>query len=191
MKGIAEIDPVLLKKKCYTYEDYAKLPEGARYQLIGGQLIMTPAPSTYHQEISKHLEYLLYEYVELKQKLGKVYDAPVDVYLEDEETYQPDIIFISNNRLGIIKKEKIEGAPDLIIEILSPSTAYYDLVHKKEIYAKYRVKEYWIVDPMGKWIELYKNVNGAFLLTTKARKGESVCSEILAGFKVALDAIFL
>ena len=116
MKGIAEIDPVLLEKKCYTYEDYAKLPEGARYQLIGGQLIMTPAPSTYHQEISKHLEYLLYEYGELRQKLGKVYYAPVDVYLEDEETYQPDIIFISNNRLDIIKKEKIEGAPDIIIE---------------------------------------------------------------------------
>ncbi len=190
MKGIAEIYPVLLEKKCYTYEDYAKLPEGARYQLIGGQLIMTPAPSTYHQEISKHLEYLLYEYGELRQKLGKVYDAPVDVYLEDEETYQPDIIFISNKRLDIIKKEKIEGAPDLIIEILSPSTAYYDLVHKKEVYARHRVREYWIVDPIGKWIELYKNDNGAFLLVTKARKGESISSEILAGFKVELDAIF-
>ena len=71
MKGIAEMDTVLLEKKCYTYEDYAKLPEGAMYQLIGGQLIMTPAPLIYHQEISKHLEYLLYEHVELKQKLGK------------------------------------------------------------------------------------------------------------------------
>ena len=91
MKGIAEIDPVLLEKKRYTYEDYAKLPEGARYQLIGGQLIMTPAPLIYHQEISKRLEYLLYQYVELRQKLGRVYYAPVDVYLEDVETYQPDI----------------------------------------------------------------------------------------------------
>lgn len=185
------MDPVLLEKKCYTYEDYAKLPEGARYQLIGGQLIMTPAPSTYHQEISKRLEYLLYEYVELRQKLGKVYYAPVDVYLEDEETYQPDIIFISNTRLDIIKKEKIEGAPDIIIEILSPSTAYYDLVHKKELYARHSVKEYWIVDPIGKWIELYKNDNGAFLLVTKARKGESISSEVLVGFTVALDTVFL
>ena len=153
MKGIAEIDPVLLEKKCYTYEDYAKLPEGVRYQLIGGQLIMTPAPLIYHQEISKRLEYLLYEYGELRQKLGRVYYAPVDVYLEDVEAYQPDIIFISNTRIDIIKKEKIEGAPDIIIEILSPSTAYYDLVYKKEVYARHRVKEYWIVDPIGKWIE--------------------------------------
>ncbi len=190
MKGIAEIDPVLLEKKCYTYEDYAKLPEGVRYQLIGGQLIMTPAPLIYHQEISKRLEYLLYEYGELRQKLGRVYYAPVDVYLEDVEAYQPDIIFISNTRIDIIKKEKIEGAPDIIIEILSPSTAYYDLVYKKEVYARHRVKEYWIVDPIGKWIELYKNDNGAFLLATKARKGESISSEVLAGFKVALDAIF-
>ena len=106
------------------------------------------------------------------------------------EAYQPDIIFISNTRIDIIKKEKIEGAPDIIIEILSPSTAYYDLVYKKEVYARHRVKEYWIVDPIGKWIELYKNDNGAFLLATKARKGESISSEVLAGFKVALDAIF-
>lgn len=191
MKGTAEIDAVLHEKKIYTYEDYAKLPEGLPYQLIGGKLIMTPAPSTYHQEISKRLEYLLYEYAELKQKLGKVFYAPIDVYFEEEETYQPDIIFISNDRIGIIKKEKIEGAPDIIIEILSPSTAYYDLVHKKDVYAKHGVKEYWIVDPIEKWVESYKNENGKFILIGRGQKDESINSAVLIGFKVKLDAIFV
>lgn len=191
MKGTTEIDAVLHEKKIYTYEDYAKLPEGTPYQLIGGKLIMTPASSTYHQEISKRFEYLLYEYAELKQKLGKVFYAPIDVYFEDEETYQPDIIFISNDRIGIIKKEKIEGAPDMIIEILSPSTAYYDLVHKKDIYAKHGVKEYWIVDPIEKWVESYKNENGKFILIGRVQKGESISSTVLIGFKVKLDTIFV
>ena len=189
MKEIMEID-VIPEKERYTYEDYARLPEGAPYQLIGGQLIMVPAPIPHHQEVSKRLEYLLYEHVELKQKLGKVYDAPIDIYFEDEETYQPDIIFISNERLQIIKEDKIEGAPDMVIEILSPSTAYYDLVHKKDVYARHGVKEYWIVDPMEKKIEVYENKNGEWTLFKKAGKSERINSIIIDGFEVEIDAIF-
>lgn len=191
MRGTTEIDTALHEKKSYGYEDYAKLPEGAPYQLIGGKLIMTPATSTYHQEISKRLGYLLYEYAELKQKMGKVFNAPIDVYFENEETYQPDIIYISNDRAEIIKTEKIEGAPDLIIEVLSLSTAYYDLIHKKNIYAKHRVKEYWIVDPIEKWIESYKNENGKFILIGRVQKGEDINSTTLTDFKVALNTIFV
>ena len=189
MGDTMEVD-VIPEKKSYTYEDYARLPEGSPYQLIGGELIMVPAPLPYHQKVSKRLEYLLYEYAELKQKLGEVYYAPIDVYLEEEETYQPDIIFISNERLEIIKEDKIEGSPDIVIEILSPSTAYYDLVHKKEIYARHGVKEYWIVDPMEKKIEVYENKNGEFALFKKAEKTERISSIIIDGFEVELDAIF-
>ncbi|MBI4595984.1 MAG: Uma2 family endonuclease [Candidatus Tectomicrobia bacterium] len=181
---------VIPEKKTYTYEDYAKLPEGAPYQLIGGQLIMTPSPTTYHQKISKRLEFLLYEYAELKNRLGEVYDAPIDVYLEEEETYQPDIIFIAQERLHIIKKEKVEGAPDLVVEILSPSTAYYDLKHKKTIYGKHGVREYWIVDPVEKSIEVYENNKGELLLAAQAIKEGKVISQIVAGFEVELTTIF-
>jgi Uma2 family endonuclease len=184
-----EID-VISERKRYTYEDYAKLPEGAPYQLIGGHLVMVPAPVPYHQEVSKRLGYLLYEHVELKQKLGEIYNAPIDVYLEEEETYQPDILFISNERLGIIKEDKIEGAPDMVIEILSPSTAYYDLVHKKEVYARHGVREYWIVDPMKKKIDVYENKNGEFIIVKKAEKGEKISSIIIHGFEVEIDVIF-
>jgi len=185
--------PVLSKvegRKRYTYEDYAKLPEGAPYQLIGAHLIKLPAPVPYHQEVSKKIGYLLYEHVELKQKLGEIYSAPIDVYFEEEETYQPDIVFISKERIWIIKEDKIEGAPDLVIEILSPSTAYYDLVHKKEIYARHGVKEYWIVDPMEKKIDIYENRGGEFIFFKKAGKSERINSIIIQGFEVELDAIF-
>jgi len=106
------------KKEMYTYDDYAKLPEGAPYQLIGGKLIMTPAPSIHDQDIAKKLLVRLFS---LEEKgLGKVFHAPINVYFEETETYQPDIIFISKERLGIIEEESIKGAPDLVIEILPP-----------------------------------------------------------------------
>ncbi len=178
------------EKQSYTYKDYASLPEGAPYQLIGGQLIMTPSPIPYHQKVSKKLEFMLYEYVELKNHLGEIFDSPIDVYLEEKETYQPDIIFISKERLEIIKEQKIEGAPDLVIEILSPSTAYYDLRHKKEIYAKHGVKEYWIVDPIEKNIEVYENKNREFIIIQIVRKKGKIRSTIISGFELEIETIF-
>ncbi|MDA8215494.1 MAG: Uma2 family endonuclease [Nitrospiraceae bacterium] len=176
-------------KKQYTYEDYEKLPEGAPYQLIGGELIMTPSPVPYHQIISRRIEFELLKFVE-DRKLGEVIDAPMDVYLSETETYQPDIIFISNERMNIIGEKKIEAAPDLVIEILSESTAYYDLRHKKRIYESSGVKEYWIADPMEKSIEVYENVNGEFKIYSQAMEKGRVNSKLLEGFGVELEKIF-
>ena len=177
------------KKKKYTYEDYAKLPEGAPYQLIGGELIITPAPTPYHQRISRKIEFLLIEYVE-KNELGEVFDAPIDVYFEETETYQPDIIFISKERLNIISETKIKGAPDLIIEILSPATAYYDLGRKYEVYEKNGVKEYWIVHPERKSIEIYQNQEGQFKLIQIAKEKDTVNSSLFKDFELNLEKIF-
>ncbi len=181
----------LEKKQLYTYEDYAKLPEGAPYQLIGGELVMTPSPIPYHQRISKRIEFLIYEFAEKKKGLGEVLDAPVDVYFEEKETFQPDILFILKDRLNIVGEKKIEAAPDLIVEILSPSTAYYDLRHKKDVYARHGVKEYWIVDPIEKSIEIYENKEGEFILIIKASSGKGkVSSKLLDGLTVDIEEIF-
>ena len=178
------------KKRPCTYEDYIKLPEGAPYQLIGGELVMTPSPTPYHQKVSKRLEFMIYEYVERKNQLGEVYAAPLDVCLEEEETYQPDIIFISKERLQIIKENMVEGAPDLVIEILSPSSAYYDLRHKKTIYARHGVREYWIVDPLEQSIEIYENRDGEFMLIGSVARQGVVRSAIISGLEFELGTIF-
>ena len=176
-------------KEIYTYEDYAKLPEGAPYQLIGGILVMTPSPTPYHQEISRKLEFKLLDFVE-KNDLGHIYDAPLDVYFSDKEVYQPDIIFISKAREGIIGSKMITGAPDIVIEILSPSTAYYDLRKKFRVYEHSEVGEYWIVDPDLKKIEIYGKDNQKFKLCSEAETKGVVSSKLLEGFSVAPDEIF-
>ena len=176
------------KKKKYTYEDYARLPEGAPYQLINGELIMTPAPTPYHQRVSRKIEFLLIQYVE-NNNLGEVFDSPIDVYFSEEDVFQPDIIFISKERFNIIGEKKIEGAPDLIIEILSPATAYY-LGRKYEVYEKNGVKEYWIVHPERKSIEIYQNQEGQFKLIQTAKEKGIIKSKLIKNFEINLEKIF-
>lgn len=176
-------------QKKYTVRDYELLPEGSPYQLINGDLVMTPAPTTYHQIILMNLSNEIYNYVR-KHKLGQVIVSPVDVYFSDVETYQPDIVFIRNENLKIIGEKRIEAAPDLIIEILSESTAYYDLKHKKNVYEKTGVKEYWIVDPMDKNIETYENVNKEFIKLQKANINDVIKSKVITGFALSAGEIF-
>lgn len=177
------------KKKSYTYEDYAKLPEGAPYQLIGGELVMVPAPTPYHQYVSGNIYSALKEFVE-KNSLGQVYYSPIDVYFGEAETYQPDIVFVLKEKLSIVGETKIEGAPDLIIEILSPSTAYYDLGRKYEIYEKSGVKEYWVVHPERKSIEIYQNEGNQFKLVQSVKEMGIINSPLLRNFKLNLEKIF-
>jgi Uma2 family endonuclease len=177
------------EKGFYTYEDYAKLPEGAPYQLIGGKLVMTPAPIPYHQEVSAKLEFKIYEYIQ-KNKLGKMYHSPIDVYFEETEVYQPDIIFISRERLDIVKENKIEGAPDLVIEILSPTTAYYDLKHKKFIYGKHGVREYWVVDIIDKTVDIYENSGNELILIESVKGDGKIKSKVISGLEIELSEIF-
>jgi Uma2 family endonuclease len=139
----------------YTAKDYFNLPEGSPYQLIEGELIMTPSPLTEHQIISKNLELAIYLHVK-KNNLGLALNAPIDVYLNNKNAYQPDIIFISNKNKDIIRKHGIDGAPDLVIEILSPSNSYYDVRVKKDVYERSGVIEYIIVDPRTKSIDVYR-----------------------------------
>ena len=138
----------------YTVLDYYALPEGSPYQLIEGELIMTPAPTRHHQSISRNLEFLILNHVK-KNNLGFVYDAPIDVYLDDNNAFQPDIIFISNNNKFIMEDKGILGAPDLVIEIASPSTMGYDISAKQRVYERCGVKEYIMVNPIEKSVSVF------------------------------------
>lgn len=175
-------------EKAYTYEDYRQLPEGSPYQLIGGRLVMTPSPTPRHQFISARI-FRLMMYVEEKE-LGVVAYAPLDVYLEATEVFQPDIVFISRERLNIIGPDRINGAPDLVVEILSPTTAYYDLKKKFRVYEKHGVREYWIVDPEDHSIQIYVLQDGKLKLHQEAIVEGSVQSQVLAGFSVDVRNVF-
>ena len=118
-----------------TVENYKILPEtGPRYQLIEGDLYMAPAPNRYHQDISRNLEYILLDYLE-ENPIGKLYDAPFDVYLDQYNVFQPDILVVLNDRLSILTDAGAEGAPDFVVEILSPKTARLDKDNKRRVYA--------------------------------------------------------
>lgn len=175
----------------FTYEDYKNLPESEtkRYELIEGELIMVPSPTFEHQDISVRLEFALYEFVR-KHKLGTVLDAPLDVVLDDENVVQPDIIFISKARSHIIHKEAIKGAPDLVIEILSPSTSERDRTVKKKLYARAGVTEYWLVDPESKTVELFKLGEAGFERAALYKKDETLTSLVLPGLRIPLSEIF-
>ncbi|MBS3909368.1 MAG: Uma2 family endonuclease [Actinobacteria bacterium] len=176
------------KKDKYTYEDYLRLPEDKRYELIRGELVMVPAPKTKHQRISLRLLRLLSDYVE-KNNAGEIFPAPTDVYFDDENVVQPDILFISKERQEIITEDNIKGAPDLVVEIVSPSSAYYDLVKKKKIYARFGVKEYWAVDPEEKTVEVYLSAD-VFKVAQSLSEGDSLSSAMFPGLSVDLIELF-
>jgi Uma2 family endonuclease len=180
--------PSVATKK-HTYDDYTKLPEGAGYQLIGGDIITIPSPDIAHQEISGRLVFELHKLVHDKG-IGEVFHAPTDVYFSETNTFQPDILYITKDRIDIIKESRIEGAPDLVIEILSPTTGYYDLVHKKNTYESSGVKEYWLVDPVEKTIEVLGNSRDGFVVHTRAKGEGTVTSNLVAGFSVDLRTLF-
>ncbi|TWT96561.1 Uma2 family endonuclease [Neorhodopirellula pilleata] len=133
-------------KKKLTYQDYIGFPDdGNRHEIIDGDHFMNPAPSVYHQAVSRRIQFQLYTQIELKQ-LGIVADAPIDVQLTPHDIVQPDLVIVLAGR-SIITPTKIKGVPDHLIEILSPSSDYNDRVLKFNLYEREKVPEYWIVDP--------------------------------------------
>ena len=183
------MSPAVIEKKKRTYEDYLKTPEDERYELIEGELLMTPAPIPKHQRISRKIEFVLEKFV-TENDLGEIFDAPCDVYLDDENIVQPDILFISKERLNIIGEKNIQGAPDLVIEIISESSAYRDFVQKKRLYARFGVKEYWIALPVEESIELYILKDSAYTLHKTYGKDDILESPALKDLKIALKNIF-
>ncbi len=149
-------------------EVYKMLPEGTLAELINGQLFMSPAPTNQHQRILKKIFKVLDSFVEEKN-LGEVFLAPSDVYLDqNSNAVQPDLYFVSKqNKMIIRDTEPNEGAPDLIIELLSPGNTKHDAITKKNLYEKFGVKEYWIVDPATKETTVYQLQNNSYELVGK------------------------
>ncbi|HLN64542.1 MAG TPA: Uma2 family endonuclease [Symbiobacteriaceae bacterium] len=174
----------------FTYADYCLLPEDKRYELVEGDLLLTPAPSVRHQMIVAALLARIYLFAD-SQGLGRVLTAPTDVILSDENVVQPDLLFVSASRLGIMQPHGgVHGAPDLAIEILSPSNPARDQVLKRKLYGKYGVREYWIVDPQGQTVEVLTRTEGGLQTWQVFPMSTSLESPLLPGFTVRVSDLF-
>lgn len=150
---------------------------------------MVPSPSVSHQEVSKRLLMALVGWVE-NRGLGKVYDAPLDVVLSEHDVVQPDLPYVSRDRQGIIKEADIWGAPDLVAEILSSSTTRWDREIKREVYARFGVRELWLVDPQARSIEVATLKDGEFMTLQACTPGTTPVSPVLPGFTFDVGALF-
>jgi len=150
-----------------TYSDYAALPDdGRRYELHQGELSVTPGPGTRHQGALIALGSRLFEHVRARG-LGKVFVAPTDCILSNVTVVQPDVFYIASDRLSIISERGIEGAPTLVIEVLSPSTTHLDRGRKMKLYTEHGVPYYWIADPESRSVEAYTLTGTAYALAAR------------------------
>lgn len=174
----------------WTYDDWLRLPDdGYRYEVIDGVLHMTPPPAIGHQRASHRLDVAMSNFVEA-HRLGEVFSAPTGVRLPGQPVpVQPDIFFVSAERRDIIAEDYVEGAPDLVVEILSPGNWLYDRKEKMEAYAAAGVPEYWIVDHRTRSIEVFQLEGETFALLGKFEAGAVARSRSLAGFEVRVDEV--
>ncbi len=172
-----------------TYEDYCNLPDDERYEVIDGELIMVAAPRRVHQGTSRNISTPLDIYVKAN-RLGEMYYAPTDVILSDINVVQPDILFVSNSRSHILADEGIRGAPDLVIEILSPSTAQLDTVRKRELYGRFGVAEYWQVDTDDLSVVVLTLADDDYETAGVFGLGDTLVSPLLTEFRLDVDDIF-
>ena len=174
----------------FTYDDYLTLSnDGKRHEILDGELVMTPAPSPEHQEILLNLIELLRGFVRAESR-GKVFCAPTDVVLSMTDVVQPDIVFVSKERLNIITRKNVVAAPDIVVEIVSEATEKLDRVTKKELYERFGVKEYWIVDPEKQTIEVYELRGREYSTPHMYRASDPFRTTLLSNFSFTVGSIF-
>lgn len=185
---------VLAKKM--TYRTFREMEfddnDNFLYELLNGELVKKSAPSVSHQRMVVDLVFKIKLFIQ-ETNAGEVLCAPVDVYLDDENVPQPDIVFVSEKRLKIIDENEgiVMGAPDLVVEIISPSSLKRDRFDKKELYERFGVKEYWLVDPNNTTIEVHKNrKNGGFKLFSFAAVKGKIKSSVLKEFQLDVADFF-
>ena len=172
-----------------TYQDYANLEGDERYELLDGELILVGSLNRDHQDVVMDLGFRMREFAR-ENDLGRVYIAPFDVLFTDTDVVQPDILFISQDREHILTPANVQGAPDLIVEILSPSSSTRDWRAKRELYSARGVREYWIVDPTNRIVSILLPQDGVLEIEQTHTEDETATSTVIEGFSVSLDSIF-
>ncbi|MCA9965627.1 MAG: Uma2 family endonuclease [Anaerolineales bacterium] len=176
----------------WTYDDYQQLPDDSfRYEIIKGHLYMAGAPKPIHQQLILNLAFAIMTLLQAGKEKGRVYVSPIEVIMGDWATpVQPDLLFIREEHLDIVAESKIEGVPDLIIEVLS-SNWRHDRVVKYEAYAEAGVAEYWIVDPEGQTVETFVLRGHAYALVKQFGLDDQIHSEVLPSFAAKVSDLFV
>jgi Uma2 family endonuclease len=173
-----------------TYDDYRATPDDERYELLDGELTVVPAPNLKHQEVLGNLHYLLRRFI-TEHESGRLLLAPCDVVLSDTDIVQPDLLFVSREREHLLSSgQNVQGAPDLVVEILSPSTVERDRGEKRALYGKYGVTEYWLVDPIAETVSIHRQRAGVLAVTRTFGREQTLRSALLAGLELRLDDVF-
>ena len=172
-----------------TVRDFMARPEEHGVQLIDGALVMEPPPSLYHQDIVRNLVVLLNSHV-TKRRLGKIYCAPVGVFLSEHDVFEPDVLFVSAESHAVLRPDGVHGGPDLVVEVLSPSTARIDAGRKRELYFRHGVKEMWLVDPKRRQIQRFEFARDAALPVETIEETETFSSSLFPGLVISAEEIF-
>ena len=175
-------------KMLLTYSDYVRFPDdGKRHELIGGERCVTPSPVPKHQRVSRWIQFQLFEQIEVPG-LGEVIDAPMDLVLSDIDVVQPDLLVVLAPNRAIITEKHVRGAPDLVVEITSPSTRPRDLELKKDLYRRHRVPEYWIA--LTDSDEVERHVLRGDVYELAGRHADAIDFGGLAGVRVDLTKVW-
>ena len=172
-----------------TYQDYLKTPDDERWELLNGELTMAASPNTAHQIITGNLFWHLLSFVK-EGSVGKVFVSPFDVVLSPNNVVQPDVLFVSTEQQSIITADNVKGAPALVVEVTSPSTAGRDRESKRRIYAAHRVGEYWLVDPDSSTISVMVLQGQAFREVGNYGMEDVLTSPTLPGLALKMRDIF-
>lgn len=173
-----------------TYEDYCLIPDdGKRHEIIDGEHYVTPAASTQHQRVVLRIVVPLANFVN-DHDLGEVFVAPYDTVLSNVDIVQPDILFISTEHMHLITKANLQGAPDLVVEVLSTSNRKYDETVKRQRYDIFGVAEYWIVHPDEHWLRIYRRRESGLATVAELRVGDTLTTPLLPDFSLEVDLIF-
>ena len=175
-----------------TYDDFLLFPDdGKRHELIDGEHYVTPSPSRKHQAISWNLTILIGSYLE-SHPVGRAFAAPFDVVFSNFDVVEPDLLFISNARLEVLTTKNVQGAPNLVVEIGSPSTRRRDEIIKRNLYERCGVEEYWVIDPEIETITVYRRVGESYqrVLELAVERNDTLATPLLPHLTLSLQQIF-